>query len=127
MITTEVHGRKFEIDGRDMFSPAEECALEDWLHAMKAQDAAQARCRSIETVNTHRKAIREKTNQRNGEGVLVFCISKGFIRALVVAGVVATLSPVDSPIRSRSQPKTGKPFAAQVARIYRHEIAGVLS
>ena len=128
MITTEAHGRKFEIDGRDLFSPAEECALEDWLRAMKAQDAAEARHRSVETVNTHRKAIREKTHQHNGEGVLIFCISKGYIRALVVALTVSGLSAMEVQVRNvRNPPKNGKPVTVQVARIHRHEIAGVIA
>lgn len=52
MITTQVHGKTYVIDGKGEFSPAEELTLEDWLHAMNAQDAAQKRHRSPETV-TH--------------------------------------------------------------------------
>ena len=43
MITTEVHGKTYVIDGKGEFSPTEEQTLEDWLHAMRAQDAAPRR------------------------------------------------------------------------------------
>lgn len=82
MITTEINGKTFEIDGKGFLSPAEELTLEDWLHDMRAQDAAQKRCRSAETVNTHRKNLREKTRQHSAVGVLAYCLSHGFIRVV---------------------------------------------
>lgn len=54
MITTKINGKTFEIDGQDFLSPAEERALEDWLHDMRVQDAARKRFRSPETISTHR-------------------------------------------------------------------------
>lgn len=82
----EIDNRIFEIDGRDMFSPTEEVTLEDWLQAMRAQDAANKRERGVETVATHRKRIREKTGQHNGEGVLIWCLTHGYVRMLVMVG-----------------------------------------
>lgn len=125
MITTQVHGKTYVIDGKGEFSPAEELTLEDWLHAMNAQDAAQKRHRSPETVNTHRKRIREKTDQRNGEGVLVYCFSKDYIKALMLA---LSIGGSGELIRSRPPKlRTGKPKVVQVMRINRQEIPGVLS
>lgn len=86
MITTTIHGEKFQIDGQGFLSPAEELALEDWLHDMRVQDAAQKRCRSPETVSTHRKHLREKANAKSASGVLAYCLSKKIIRVLVVVG-----------------------------------------
>lgn len=86
MITTEINGKTFEIDGQGFLSPAEELTLEDWLHDMRAQDAAQKRCRSTETVNTHRKNLREKTHQHSAVGVLAYCLSHGFIRVVSKSG-----------------------------------------
>jgi len=124
MITTQVNGRTFVIDGQGEFSPAEEQTLEDWLHAMKALDAAQKRHRSPETVNTHRKHIREKTACSNGEGVLVYCFSKDYIRALMLA-----LSISGSGELLRSKPASnlqGKPVAVRF-QIGRKEIPGVMA
>lgn len=86
MRKVEINSREFEIDGQDLFSKAEEAALEDWLQAMRAQDAASKRHRSPETIYSHRKAIREKTGQHNGEGVLIWCLTKGYVRMLVIVG-----------------------------------------
>lgn len=124
MITTQVNGRTFVIDGKGEFSPAEELTLEDWLHAMRAQDAAEKRHRSTETVNTHRKHIREKTLQRNGEGVLVYCFSKDYIRALMLALSIAGTGEI-----MRSRPATysqGRPVAVR-PQVGRQEVSGVLS
>ncbi len=86
MITTEINGKTFEIDGKDFLSPAEELTLEDWLLDMRAQDAARKRFRSTETVNSHRKHLREKTNQHSAAGVLAYCLSRGFIKVLSTDG-----------------------------------------
>lgn len=124
MITTQVNGRLFIIDGKGEFSPAEEQTLEDWLHAMKAMDAAQKRHRSPETVNTHRKHIREKTACSNGEGVLVYCFSKDYIRALMLAlSITGTGELLRSRPASFSQ---SRPVAAR-QQLGRQEISGVLS
>lgn len=80
MITTEINGKIFQIDGQGFLSPAEELTLEDWLHDMRAQDAANKRCRSVETISTHRKNLREKTQQHSAVGVLAYCLSHGIIR-----------------------------------------------
>ena len=123
MITTQVHGRQYVIDGKGEFSPAEEQTLEDWLHAMRAQDAAEKRRRSAETVNTHRKHIREKTNQRNGEGVLVYCFSKDYIRALML---LLSVSSSGELLRSKPAPYSqAKPSAVRF-QVGRKEIPGVL-
>lgn len=124
MITTQVNGRTFVIDGKGEFSPAEEQTLEDWLHAMKAQDAAQKRHRSPETVNTHRKHIREKTLQRNGEGVLVYCFSRDYIRALMLA---LSISGASDLLRSRPASFSQLRPAAVRTQLGRKEISGVLS
>lgn len=124
MITTQVNGRLFIIDGKGEFSPAEEQTLEDWLHAMKAQDAAQKRSRSPETVNTHRKNIREKTDQHNGEGVLVYCFSKNYIKALIVALGITGGTEL---MRNRPVVRThSRPVAANF-QLGRLEISGVVS
>lgn len=122
MITTQVNGRIFVIDGKGEFSPAEELTLEDWLHAMRAEDAAQKRHRSPDTINTHRKNIREKTAQRNGEGVLVYCFSKDYIRALMLA-----LSLTGSGELLRSRPASFSQSRTVVARnkLGRIEIPGI--
>lgn len=125
MITTQVKGRFFSIDGKDLFSPAEERTLEDYLHGMSAQDAAQKRQRSPETVCTHRKHIREKTDEHNVAGVLVFCFSKNYIKALMLA---VSITGSGELLRSRPAAfRGGKPTVAQVMRINRQEISGVLS
>lgn len=114
MITTEINGKKFEIDGQDFFSPAEERTIEDWLLDMRAQDAANKRHRSLETINTHRKHIREKTSQHSGTGVLAFCLSREYIRILMLAGFAATMEPVvthstNQPVRTvRGGPRIGR-------------------
>lgn len=124
MITTQVHGKTYVIDGKGEFSPSEELTLEDWLHAMSAQDAAQKRHRSPETVNTHRKHIREKTACRNGEGVLVYCFSKDYIRALMLA---LSISGTGELLRSRPASfSQSRPVAAR-QQLGRKEISGVLS
>jgi hypothetical protein len=80
MITTQINGKIFQIDGQGFLSPAEELTLEDWLHDMRAQDAANKQCRSVETISTHRKNLREKTQQHSAVGVLAYCLSHGIIR-----------------------------------------------
>lgn len=94
MITTKINGKTFEIDGQDFLSPAEERALEDWLHDMRVQDAARKRFRSPETISTHRKHLREKTNQHTAAGVLAYCLSKAYIRVLVFAGFAVAAEPI---------------------------------
>lgn len=124
MITTQVNGRTFVIDGQGEFSPAEEQTLEDWLHAMRAQDAAEKRHRSPETVNTHRKHIREKTHQRNGEGVLVYCFSKDYIRALMLA---LSISGAGELLRSRPASFSPSRTVAVRTQLGRKEISGVVA
>ena len=121
MITTEINGRKFEIDGQGFISPAEETALEDWLHDMRVQDAANKRSRSEETVKSHRKNLREKTHQHSGTGVLAYCLSAGYIRVLVFAGFAVTAEP----IMQSKQPIQITRTTVRFARGTRQEVSGV--
>lgn len=103
MIQTEIHGRVFRIDSHGFLSPAEETALEDWLHDMRAQDAAQKRHRSVETIKHHRKHIREKTRAHTASGVLSYCLSKDYIRIMVLAGLAAAVEPVVQNTQQQQQ------------------------
>lgn len=121
MITTEINGTKFEIDGDGFLSPTEELTLEDWLHDMRVLDAAQKRFRSPETVSSHRKNLREKTHQHSGTGVLAFCLSKGYIRVLVFAGFAVTAEPV---LQSK-QPVQVVRISARFSRGTRQQVSGI--
>lgn len=123
MITTEINGKKFVIDGKDFLSASEEVTLEDWLHDMRAQDAASKRSRSAETVNSHRKHLREKTHQHSAAGVLAYCLSKDYIRILVVAGFAVTAEPV---LHSSSQAIQTVRSVARASRNTRRELPAVI-
>lgn len=124
MIITEIHGTKFAIDGKDTFSPAEEMSLEDMLHGMHVIDAAQKRFRSEETVKTHRKHLRQKTHQSSSTGVIIFCLAEGYIRMLAFFLCALAAMP---EARTTIRVPTGRPKVAQVVRIGRHEISGVIA
>ena len=111
MLITEIHGKQFEIDGKGDLSPALESTLEDWLHGMSIQDAAQKRHRSEETVKSHRKTLREQTHQKNGPGVLIYCLSAGYIRVLVFAGFAVTAEPIMQYSQSVQVIRTAPRFA----------------
>lgn len=121
MLTTEINGTTFEIDGQGFLSPTEEITLEDWLHDMRVQDAAEKRHRSPETVKTHRKTLREKTHQHSGTGVLAYCLSKQYIRVLVFAGFAVGAEPV---LQSSQTIQTVR-ITARFSRGTRQEVPGV--
>lgn len=106
MRTTQIHGKTYEIDGKDAFTPAEEQTLDLWLQAMSVEDAARAICRSPDTVKSHRKAIRQKTAQRNGEGVLMYCFSKGYVRLLTACIFIGASLPTPTQNAPRDPAKT---------------------
>lgn len=120
MLTTQINGKTFEIDGNGFLSPTEELTLEDWLHDMRVQDAARKRCRSPETVSSHRKSLREKTHQHSGTGVLAHCLSMGYIRVLVFAGFAVGAEPVLQSNQSFQVVRT----AARYSRGNRYQIFG---
>lgn len=104
MITTQIHGKTFVIDGQNLFTAHEERELEAWLEGMTAEDAAKARHRSPETVKWHRRAIREKTHQTCSAGVLSYCFAHRYVRVLVVALVVLSAMPMVRSARITRNP-----------------------
>lgn len=118
MITTQIHGKTFVIDGQNLFTAYEERELEAWLEGMTAQDAARAHNVSPETAKWHRKSIREKTHQHSSAGVLSYCFAHQYVRVLVVALIVVSAMPMARTLRSTRTPTTR---VVQSQRIGRRE------
>lgn len=80
MTQLRLHNKTYLIDSDGFFSPAETRELRSWLQGMAVDEAAFINSVSIETVKTHRRALREKTEQHSGIGVLTYCLVHGYIR-----------------------------------------------
>ena len=82
MTHVSLHQKLYIVDGGDLFSQAETRELVCWLKGLTVDEAAFLNNVSIETVKTHRRALREKTDQHTGIGVLTYCLVHGYIRAI---------------------------------------------
>lgn len=77
-----LHHKNYLVDGGDLFSPAETRELMNWLQGLTVDEAAIRSHCSPETVKTHRRALRDKTQQHQGIGVLTYCLVHGYIRPI---------------------------------------------
>lgn len=80
MTQLRLHNKTYLIESDGFFSPAETRELISWLQGMAVDEAAFLNNVSIETVKSHRSALREKTGQHSGIGVLTYCLVHGYIR-----------------------------------------------
>jgi hypothetical protein len=74
------HQKTYLVDGGGFFSAAETRELSTWLLGLTVEQAAQVNNVSPDTVKTHRRALREKTGQGSGIGVIMYCLVAGFVR-----------------------------------------------
>jgi len=80
MTQAQLHGKHYLVDSEGFFSPAETRELINWLQGLTVDEAAFRSHCSADTVKTHRRALREKTEQSAGIGVLTYCLVHGYIR-----------------------------------------------
>ncbi len=80
MTQIRLHNKTYVIDSEGFFSPAETRELTSWLQGLAVDEAAFLSNVSIDTVKSQRRALREKTGQHNGIGVLTYCLVNGHIR-----------------------------------------------
>ena len=116
MITTEIHQKRFVIDGRGFLTQPEERELESWLKGHTAEDAARDHHVSAETVRWHRKAIREKTNQKNTAGVLTYCLAHQYVRVLVIALILLSAGPAIRTAKTTTPVRRGPSVTVRVGR-----------
>lgn len=74
------HQKTYLVDSGGFFSAAETRELSAWLLGLTVDQAALANNVSPDTVKTHRRALREKTGQGSGIGVIMYCLVAGFVR-----------------------------------------------
>lgn len=116
MLTSTIHGKTFVIDTGGLFSAPEERELECWLKGMSEKDAARANFRSPETVRHHRKSMRGKTHQPNGQGVLTYCFAHQYVRVLVIALIVASVMPMVRSARISTPSRRGPTTTMRIGR-----------
>lgn len=80
MTQVTLHQERYLVDSGDFFSGAETRELVNLLRGLTYDEAAARSRTSIETVKSHRQAIRAKTGQHNCIGVLTYCLVYGYIR-----------------------------------------------
>jgi len=80
MTQVRLHHKHYLVDSGGFFSAAETRELVNWIEGLAADEAAARSNTSIETVKSHRQALRTKTGQHNGIGVLTYCLVHGYIR-----------------------------------------------
>lgn len=78
--STLSHLKTYIVDSGGLFSAAETRELSTWILGLTVEQAATLNHVSPDTVKTHRRALREKTGQHSGIGVVMFCLVSGFIR-----------------------------------------------
>ena len=122
MLTSTIHGKTFVIDTRGLFSAPEERELECWLKGMSEKDAARANYRSPETVRHHRKSMRGKTHQPNGQGVLSYCFAHEYVRVLAILLIMVSALPMARTARTAPPSRRGPTTSV---RIGRREIASI--
>ena len=80
MTRVTLHHKHYLVDSDGFFSAAETRELVNWIQGLAIDEAAARSRTSPETVKTHRRTLREKTNQHTGIGVLTYCLVHGYIK-----------------------------------------------
>ncbi|WP_288365561.1 hypothetical protein [uncultured Marinobacter sp.] len=80
MTHVQLHQKHYYVDSGGLFSAAETRELVNWLQGLTLDESAARNHVSTETVKSHRRALREKTQQHTGIGVLTFCLVHGYIK-----------------------------------------------
>lgn len=80
MTQIRLHNKTYWVDSGGFFSAAETRELISWIQGHPLDVAAFLSNVSTETVKSHRRALREKTGQHSGIGVLTYCLVNGYVR-----------------------------------------------